>query len=97
MLHEIWPREPRGKKSKRRRIQRGGKEGRTASPVSPRTKGRIAAVGLLLCLALGALAWRADLWWLAIPLLILAAWALVDVLLQWRKWQHQHDREPPHR
>ena len=89
MLHELWPRQPRRGGGKHGRVIRSGREGRTAAPVSPRTKGRIATVGLLRGLGLGALAWRAALWWLAIPLLVLAAWALVDVIWQWHKLRHR--------
>lgn len=93
MFEEIRPHEPPNGRPKRKRRIQNGREGRTAKKVSPVIKGRFAVVGLLLCLTLGALAWRADLYWLAIPLLVLAAWALADAIWQWHKL---HQRHPGH-
>lgn len=92
MFEEIHPHEPPDGRSRRERRIRNGREGRTARKVSPRLKGWFAAAGFVICAALAVAAWAFHLVWLAIPLTVLAVWALIDVLWQWHRWRRGRDR-----
>jgi hypothetical protein len=76
------PRIKKAEGSRTRRIVRDGREARTAVPVSPSAKALLAAAGALVCLMIAVPAWRAGPAWLAIPLSVLAGWALLDVVWQ---------------
>lgn len=85
MGDETSSRESTGQAASKSRAHTPNGQSWDASPTSVRNKGRVSTVGFLVALALGALTWRANMLWIAVPLLAFAAAALAHVLWQWHK------------
>lgn len=64
-------------------------EGRHPEPASPRLRTALAVTGLVACLAMAAFTAYTHVWWLAVPMLILAALAVAD-LLWLRRFRRRH-------